>query len=321
MDGLRTAHNQGIVHRDLKPANMFIAATEKGTALPKILDFGIAKILADAKMTSIKTETGTVMGTPYYMSPEQIDGRSDIIDHRTDIWSMGVVLYECITGERPFEGPYLSSLLAAITSVDYVRLADRPEGQADPRVAEAVDKCLQFDPADRLQSMEKLIRLLRESPTGKHSTITSVAPGATRQPAVSLAPPTHQVRLPSSSSAKRARMFALVAIVLLAITLLVVLLMPDKPEAPPPQADASAKIEAVHAAPKPPPTAAALPGAVAAPVQEQVQPAGTLTASGTVNAATPKAEPDAGTAPAKRPTKGRATRGKKKPVDPAYQFD
>ena len=108
-DALHAAHAEGIVHRDLKPANIFLARDDDGAALAKVLDFGIAKLLDDALATGL-TATGAVVGTPRYMAPEQAFGESDI-DHRADIWSLGVVLYECLSGVHPVDGENLRQLM------------------------------------------------------------------------------------------------------------------------------------------------------------------------------------------------------------------
>jgi serine/threonine-protein kinase len=110
---LARAHDKGIVHRDLKPENIFLV-NEGGDDVAKVLDFGIAKnTLALGNTSGIKTNTGAMLGTPYYMSPEQVLGQSSI-DHRTDIWSLGIIAYECFTGVRPFEKDTLGALLMAI---------------------------------------------------------------------------------------------------------------------------------------------------------------------------------------------------------------
>jgi serine/threonine protein kinase len=110
---LTRAHQQNIIHRDLKPENIFIVP-EGDDEVVKVLDFGIAKKLGLSSTSSgVKTHTGAMLGTPYYMSPEQAKGHASV-DHRTDIWSLGIIAYECITGLRPFEAGTLASLLIAI---------------------------------------------------------------------------------------------------------------------------------------------------------------------------------------------------------------
>jgi eukaryotic-like serine/threonine-protein kinase len=110
---LALAHEKGIVHRDLKPDNIFIVR-EGVHEVTKVLDFGIAKKLDSLSSSSgIKTHTGAMLGTPYYVSPEQALGRATI-DHRTDIWSFGLIAYECLTGQRPFDRDTLGALIMAI---------------------------------------------------------------------------------------------------------------------------------------------------------------------------------------------------------------
>jgi serine/threonine-protein kinase len=110
---LTRAHEKGIVHRDLKPDNIFLVR-EGESEIAKVLDFGIAKRTGALGSTGgVKTNTGAMLGTPYYMSPEQALGQSTI-DHRTDIWSLGIIAYECVTGLRPFDKETLGALLMAI---------------------------------------------------------------------------------------------------------------------------------------------------------------------------------------------------------------
>jgi serine/threonine-protein kinase len=109
---LSRAHKRQIIHRDLKPDNIFLCTAEEGESeLVKVLDFGLAKGLTGENLG--RTSTGIVVGTPYYMSPEQAQG-DRTIDHRTDLWSLGVITYECMLGRRPFEATNLGDLLLKI---------------------------------------------------------------------------------------------------------------------------------------------------------------------------------------------------------------
>ncbi len=104
LEGLRVAHSRGVIHRDLKPGNIFIAKEEGGGEVVKILDFGLAKFKElEQEGFAVRTAEGTVVGTPEYMSPDQIIGNREDLDHRTDIYTCGVILYRCITGISPFK--------------------------------------------------------------------------------------------------------------------------------------------------------------------------------------------------------------------------
>ncbi|HZF51592.1 MAG TPA: serine/threonine-protein kinase, partial [Polyangiaceae bacterium] len=106
---LDAAHATGIAHRDLKPENIYLVFDDDGGVFPKLLDFGIAKLLGDAGMSSHKTRTGAPMGTPHYMSPEQCRGKN--IDHRTDIYSFGILTHATLTGQVPFDGDDVMDIL------------------------------------------------------------------------------------------------------------------------------------------------------------------------------------------------------------------
>ena len=150
-DALAAAHDKGIVHRDLKPANVMVS--NEGRV--KVLDIGLAKDVgasdpADATLTSDhRTQAGMVMGTPAYMSPEQTSGRP--LDHRTDIFSLGVLLHEMATGRRPFDGSSSAELISAILRDNPPPVTDaRPDLPSD--LARIVRRCLEKDPRHRLQT-------------------------------------------------------------------------------------------------------------------------------------------------------------------------
>ena len=140
---LDLAHQQGIVHRDMKPANIFLHRTATGALIGKILDFGISKVLGQGATNFSLTKTGTVVGSPAYMSPEQAAGRDDL-DGRADVWSLGVVLFEALTGALPHEAPNYNALMVRILTQDTPPIANtKPD--LPPSVCELVDTCLRRD--------------------------------------------------------------------------------------------------------------------------------------------------------------------------------
>ena len=149
-DGLSEAHAKGIVHRDLKPGNIIL--TRDGRAV--LVDFGIAKTLTDdvADQSTFVTTAGGVMGTPQYMSPEQVRGLG--VDHRSDIFSLGIILFELLTGESAFERPTLADCLSAVLTEDPL---ERWDGEAlSPALRSVVQRCLDKDPERRFQSAADL---------------------------------------------------------------------------------------------------------------------------------------------------------------------
>jgi serine/threonine-protein kinase len=152
-DALEEAHARGIVHRDLKLQNMFLSRTDESTAHLKILDFGIAKMSPSPGQLSL-TASSVAFGSPQYMSPEQLRSTKDV-DARSDLWSLGVCLYELLTGKMPFEGASQPLLFAAILGYPPTPLrARRPEVGAD--LDAIVMRCLAKEPHERWQTAAEI---------------------------------------------------------------------------------------------------------------------------------------------------------------------
>ncbi len=152
-EGLAAAHEKGIVHRDIKPENIMI----RKDGIVQIMDFGLAKLYKESNVSRL-TKAGTTVGTMGYMSPEQIQGLE--VDHRTDIFSLGVVLYELLSGEAPFKGVHETAMLYEIVNVDPAPISTVKEG-IDPEIDEIVLECLEKDKDERCQSAKELAKDLR----------------------------------------------------------------------------------------------------------------------------------------------------------------
>ena len=180
-DAVGAAHQRGIVHRDLKPANVMIASDGR----VKVLDFGLAKLREESQLpdntlgpTRAHTADGRILGTVAYMSPEQAEGRS--VDQRSDVFSLGVMLYEMAAGERPFKGDTALSILSSI-------LRDTPRPLSDLKrdlpgdFARIIRRCLAKDPEDRYQTAKDLrndLRALREDlGSGERASVASSSAG------------------------------------------------------------------------------------------------------------------------------------------------
>ena len=290
---LDAAHAAGIAHRDLKPENIFLVFEEEGVVFPKLLDFGIAKLLGDS-ITGHKTRTGTPMGTPHYMSPEQCRGRN--VDHRTDLYSFGVLVFEALVGKVPFDGEDVMEILIKHTSAE----APRPSA-ALPGFPAALDApilaFLEKDPEKRPSSVGAGLDALASAAAGAGFDV-KVSAKRTGDPRASSA----QIRVGSPTPAEMASMseartmapddagktilsaeaspkaaggrtvlFAVLGAAGVALVLAVAFVMRSQPGAahaqgePAATAAASATATAVASAPEPPPTVTPSASASAAP--------------------------------------------------------
>jgi serine/threonine protein kinase len=155
-----TGHALGIVHRDIKPDNIFLARTADETKV-KVLDFGIAKLTAEHYLeggrSALITDTGSMLGTPCYMAPEQATGEG--ADHRSDIWSIGVILYECLSGTRPIEGENLAQVVSRLVSAGIIPL-ERLAPELPHDVSALVMQMLSRDRARRPQNLGEVGKVL-----------------------------------------------------------------------------------------------------------------------------------------------------------------
>jgi serine/threonine-protein kinase len=161
--GLAKAHEAHVVHRDIKPANLFLARRDAGEIIVKLLDFGIAKVKMDQANdteSAALTKTGSMLGSPLYMSPEQAKGLKTI-DHRADLWSLGIVLYQSLTGRTPYDHcDALGGLIIAICHEDVTPVQDLAPW-VTPEIAAIVHKALQRDPAARFQSAQEVLDAIK----------------------------------------------------------------------------------------------------------------------------------------------------------------
>ncbi|HVH41080.1 MAG TPA: serine/threonine-protein kinase, partial [Labilithrix sp.] len=155
LDALAAAHAAGVIHRDLKPENVIVTRRGKDVVV-KVVDFGISKVLDSTNLNLARvTAVGSVLGTPLYMSPEQARGHTNLIDHRTDLYSLGVMLYEATAGEPPLVGENVNDLLFRVALDEPEPLAVRVPS-VDPGLAAIVARAMSKDPADRYQSADEM---------------------------------------------------------------------------------------------------------------------------------------------------------------------
>jgi serine/threonine-protein kinase len=191
IDAVSAAHAVGIVHRDLKPENIFVGPGAGGVPSVKVIDFGIAKLTAsngDAERTDPETRRGDMLGTPYYMAPEQVVG--DVaVDHRADIWAIGVILYEGLSGTRPVDGETVPQILLRTARGTIVPLEQRVSG-LPIRLVKLVGRMLRRDRDERPSSLRELRLVLRECATRVAAVDRATSSrGASQRPvAMSVAP-------------------------------------------------------------------------------------------------------------------------------------
>ncbi len=289
-EAIAEAHRGGIIHRDLKPANLFLTRRTNGSPCVKVLDFGISKIVGDAQSM---TKTSATMGSPAYMSPEQLRASRNV-DAHTDIWSLGVILFELLTAELPFQGNTVPELCAEILTA-----APGSVRRYRPDVHETLEavvmKCLRKDPSDRFADIAELTAALAPfASEGAASSRASVTPDRASQGRSSLVGAARGDELDATMLAPAPRrtplVFAGVAAALLAAaaTAFFVVRGPQ----PAPAADGSAAVSSPLVPPAASATATTAPAASPAidPVvslegsTEPVQPAPLSTGSSTAAA-------------------------------------
>ncbi len=158
--GLAAAHAKGIIHRDMKPENIYVTVGPNGEDIPKLLDFGIAKVAGNDGQNHL-TRTGTIFGTPFYMAPEQALGNP--VDARTDIYAVGVIMYEVFAGSLPFQGESFMGILTQHITTEPEPVAQRAAKAGRPLpngLAEIIMRCMRKNPAERFSSMDELVAML-----------------------------------------------------------------------------------------------------------------------------------------------------------------
>jgi serine/threonine-protein kinase len=315
-----SAHAAGIVHRDLKPENVFLNTLPEGEIDPKVLDFGIAKLSAVegvAAATADLTSTGAVMGTPYYMAPEQVFGEKDL-DHRADVWAMGVMSYECLAGVKPFDGANVGQLFKAVIT-GTLKPLETVAPQLPKDLTDAIGRLLRVDRAERAPDLRELYEILkryanvdaasfgsarslhvsRPSDSGAGTPVTPIAPVTPLASVTNIQPPLEKRRwLPAG-------------IVAGAAVMSIAAWMATRPRALPPSETDAAASGAPSAEPAPEPVLG--PSVVPAPVAQPD--AGAPPKKPPIGRAPPPSKPSAASSVAPPPPKPEPTRVPGTPVE------
>ncbi len=298
-EGMREAHAIGVVHRDLKPGNLFLCGHE-GKRLLKVLDFGISKVTADEQVRV--TQTASAFGTPLYMSPEHVRSTKGV-DHRTDIWSLGVILYEIVTGVPPFDGSSPTAVAVAVATDPFVPPSVQRPGL--PReLDDVIAKLLAKDPAARFATVTDLADALRPFAAGE-LTSEALAPRARAHTMEASAMTTTHIAPQTMNKSRRKVAIGAAAAVAGATAIVIAAFSLGRGsdavtggEPPTAKPDAAASASAATASTAPAPQIGATAAVTVEPV---VSAAPTASASATARKPTP-AKPTATQAPAATPT-------------------
>jgi len=318
---LSKAHAASIVHRDLKPENVFLVwDDEDGADIAKVVDFGIAKFTDAALGPSSATRTGSVLGTPYYMSPEQARGLRSV-DHRSDIWSLGVIAYRCIVGALPFEGEAIGDLLVKLCTAP-VPVPSQLVPDVPPGFDAFIQRALSRDPAERFQTSQEFAESLSAicglSVRGPYGSRDGSALASGPHPAATQAVSQHRVHGPFGitpgtgapitqtptpvSTPRRSNAGLLGAAIGGAVVLAIGIGVAAKLASNDPAVAPSGSVSTAAPAPEPP--AAAAPPAVAPPPPQAV----------TVEPTPAAAPPAASSAPPRAPVRNAAPRAARPPA-------
>jgi serine/threonine-protein kinase len=208
--GVAAAHSHHVIHRDLKPDNIFLCRSSDGEPRePRVLDFGISKVGSGGDDQLSLTRSGAVMGTPYYMSPEQVRGANQV-DERGDIYAFGVILYEMLTGQRPFDAETYNQLILKIATEDPAPMTEL-NPHVDRRLVAVVERAMARDPAMRYSTIEELALALEPFANGllfRASTVRVQTPSDNSGEHGSLHPATYRPPM------RRSRSYMVLGIVL-----------------------------------------------------------------------------------------------------------